>query len=137
MRHSIFLVLMVITLLACDQPRGSWAWSCRATHDIQCSEGDCEIAEDQGIVPIDSYFDASGKVSMCVYSGCWEGDGQIQTSKQFHSVRGENLPWSSPDIDDYMDVFVSVDVGRGVGVALAGPFAVPMICENSPILEEE
>ena len=72
-----------------------------------------------------------------VYSGCWEGNGQIRTSKQFHSVLGENLPWSSPDIDDFMDVFVSVDIGHGVGVAQAGPFAVPMICEHSTISEGE
>ena len=128
---------MLFAIVGCDQPRGTWSWSCRATHDIQCSDGNCDVAEDQGVVPIDAYFDASGKVSVCVYSGCWEGDGQIQMTKQFHTVLGENLYWNNPNVDDFMDVFVVVNIGRGVGVAQAGPFAVPMICENSPISKDE
>lgn len=127
--------LMFLVLYGCTEQRGSWAWSCQATHDIRCSDGDCEIAEDPGVVPVAAYFDASGKVSMCAYSGCWEGNGQIQTSRQFHWVLGENLQWDSPNVDDYTDVFVVVDISTSSGVAKANDFAVPVVCGNPRVAD--
>ena len=97
MHLRFLIVVLFLAITGCDQQPGSWSWSCRATHDIQCSDGDCEVAGDMGLVPIEASFDASGGVSMCAYSGCWSGDGQVQVTRQFHSIVGENLRWNAPD----------------------------------------
>lgn len=134
LKHAIVLIIAA-TVIACGQ--SSTAWTCRATHDVQCSEGQCEVGNDQGIVPIVVSFDTQGNLSMCAYSGCWEGTGHVLASAPFFTIVGENLPWSFPDSTDVADVSVTLDLSDGVAVAKGKSFAIPMICESIADSESE
>ena len=70
-------LLLMLCLLPMAASAGSPAWNCRNPHfEAGCSGGQCTAAPPGDFTPMDIAFTEDGSLSACMYSGCWEGNGQ-------------------------------------------------------------
>lgn len=133
MKAHLISSLLILTSITAQAE----VWSCR-NHDleIQCGEGKCESVSangDSGFTPMDITVADSGAVSVCAYTGCWEGEGKVLRTDDFLVVAGHELPFSTAaeSRDMRSNVLVAVDLHDGFGVIKAGGFAHPVRCRKS------
>ncbi len=75
-------------------------------------------------------FDDSGSISVCAYTGCWEGTGKVFDGGDFFSLTGHGLKFStSPERTE--NIAISLDRRDNIAVLKAGAFAHPLICKKS------
>lgn len=82
----------------------------------------------------------SGALSVCAYSGCWEGNATVHPDETFLILVGHDLAFSTAPEDKSAaaDVAVVVDRGQGVATLKVGAFALPLLClETSGTLERK
>ena len=108
------------------------SWHCRNDLEIRCGEGVCTAEADDGFTPMSVSIDASGGLSVCAYSGCWEGSGEVKRDGSFLVVTGRDLAFSTaPGVASAReDVLVAVDLTDSVAILKAGEFAHPLSCER-------
>lgn len=105
-------------------------WDCRNDIEINCGEGACQAGD--SFTPMDVRVDDAGAMSVCAYTGCWEGTGTVFKSENFVVVTGHDLPFSSaPDASGGQDIVIALDTSDLVAVLKAGSFAHPLLCEKS------
>ena len=70
---------------------------------------------------------------VCAYSGCWEGQGEVQSTDAFLIISLEDTPWSFPPdrISGAEDIVIAFDRDDKVAVVKAGEFAHPFLCKAS------
>lgn len=101
-------------------------WNCgNKDFEIACNNGKCEI--NTGFTPMGITFDSTGKMSVCAYSGCWEGKGKVASGKDFFAVTGHRLKFSTAS-SSYANVAIVVDVHDNIGVIKVESFAQPIVC---------
>ncbi len=75
----------------------------------------------------------SGTMSVCAYSGCWEGTGNILQSEEFLVLIGHDLKFSTahdtPSAQE--DIAIVLDRADGIATLKVGSFAHPLLCERS------
>ncbi|QLQ33727.1 MAG: hypothetical protein HZT40_21325 [Candidatus Thiothrix singaporensis] len=102
-------------------------WNCRNNDmEIHCDANKCEISD--GFTPFDiSLNTANGALSICAYSGCWEGQGKVMKAGQHILASGTKLKWtgSNPNSADFI---VAVDTNDKVGFIKGAGFAMPTRC---------
>ncbi len=105
-------------------------WQCHNDLEISCDAEHCEAAE--SFTPMDVRFDDAGSMSVCAYSGCWEGAGTVVQSENFVVLTGHDLPFSTaPDAEDSQEeIVIALDRADHVAILKAGSFAQPLICEQ-------
>ncbi len=81
---------------------------------------------------MDVRFDDAGSMSVCAYSGCWEGTGTVVQSEHFIVLTGHDLPFSTaPNAEDSQeDIVIVLDRADHVAILKAGSFAQPLLCEQ-------
>lgn len=105
------------------------SWQCRNDIEIRCDAGKCQAEE--SFTPMSVSFDDAGKMSVCAYSGCWEGKGTVFNSGDFLMLSGQNLKFSTADSADMNeDIAITFDRKDNVALLKAGSFAQPLICEK-------
>ena len=106
-------------------------WDCRNDLEISCDAGHCAASE--SFTPMDVRIDDAGSMSVCAYSGCWEGTGTVAKSENFVVITGHDLPFStSPDSSDSQtDIVIAIDKTDQIAMLKAGAFAHPLLCEKS------
>lgn len=90
--------LVLLALLA--GPAAAEGWHCRNPDlEVSCGQGRCLAAPEGTFTPMDIAFDDAGNVSACVYSGCWDGQGQVSGDGRYLVVvlRGAQF---SPALED-------------------------------------
>lgn len=107
-------------------------WLCRNDLEIRCNAENCEVDEENGYTPMSVNFDDSGFMSVCAYSGCWEGTGTVIKSEDFVILTGHDLAFStSPDSAETNESIVIVlDRSDHVAILKAGAFSHPLLCEQ-------
>ncbi|NNE98294.1 MAG: hypothetical protein HKN25_04655, partial [Pyrinomonadaceae bacterium] len=106
-------------------------WECRNDLEIRCADGNCKTQEKGSSTPMSVSFDDSGMMSVCAYSGCWEGKGNVFRSGDFLSLAGHGLKFStSPERAEMnRDISITLDRKDNVAMLKAGEFAHPMVCK--------
>ena len=117
------------TALSATVPTSSW--QCRNDLEISCNAEGCEAGE--SFTPMDVRFDDAGSMSVCAYSGCWEGTGTVVNSEAFVVLTGHKLAFSTaPDSEDSkQDIVIVLDRADQVALLKAGAFAHPLLCEKN------
>ncbi len=120
-------------LLALAAPAaGAGSWHCRNTDlEVACADGRCQAAEAGTFTPMDVAFDDAGALSVCAYSGCWDGTGEVGGDARFLTVVARGLPFSTaPEGDDAMRADVALLLDRDGDVALlrVAAYAQPFAC---------
>lgn len=106
-------------------------WNCRNDLEVRCTEGACEVEPAGGFTPMDVRVDDSGAMSVCAYSGCWEGTAEIFQDERFLVLIGHNLEFStSREPGSRADVVMAIDRADGVATLKAGEFAHPLLCKR-------
>ncbi len=146
---GLFLVITLLALLACNGDPGETdlqssssapppaaeglateRWHCRNDLEIRCATGACEVRSESGFTPMDVHVDDSGAMSVCAYSGCWEGTGEVLRGKKFLVLVGHDLEFStSPQAESSRaDIVIAIDRADRVATLKAGDFAHPLLC---------
>ncbi len=123
------LKLILVIAVLCS---GAYAesWQCKNDFEVRCADGKCETETASGFTPMSVTFDDSGMMSVCAYSGCWEGTGKVFRSEDFLTLAGHNLKFStSPENTE--NIAISLDLKDRIAVLKAGAFAQPLICTKS------
>jgi hypothetical protein len=107
-------------------------WNCRNNDlEIRCADGKCEAQREGEFTPFAVSFERSGRsLSVCAYSGCWEGKSRALKSGTHLLLSGRGLKWSgtTPDSADFM---VAIDTRDRIGFVQGEGFAMPMTCTES------
>ncbi len=139
MKRTIWFAILPLNLLvaACqstgqsaDNAAPATNWQCRNDVEVSCNAEGCE-AEDS-FTAMDVRVDETGAMSVCAYSGCWEGTGTVVNSEAFIVLTGHNLPFSTaPDLEDSKeDIVIAIDRADQVAILKAGAYAHPLLCEQ-------
>ena len=139
------LLLLILPALACRpseelaEPAATRAapsaqWQCHNDVEISCEVGRCEAADRDSFTPMAVRFDAAGSMSVCAYSGCWEGTGTVVKREPFIVLTGHDLPFSTAadSAARRADIAIVLDREDEVAILKAGAFAHPLRCEKSP-----
>lgn len=104
------------------------SWQCRNDLEISCADGKCSAETEDGFTPMSVSFDDSGKMSVCAYTGCWEGKGEVSSNGNFLMLAGQNLKFSTSDMTE--NIAITLDKNDNVATIKAGGFAQPLICKK-------
>lgn len=107
-------------------------WQCVNDLEVRCAHGACEAETAGGFTPMSVTIDDSGAMSVCAYSGCWEGTGEVLESGQFLVLIGHDLEFStSRELESANeDIVVAIDRADGTATLKAGEFAHPLLCKR-------
>ena len=105
-------------------------WNCHNDLEISCDRERCESAE--SFTPMDVTVDEAGAMSVCAYSGCWEGTGTVTRSARFVVLMGHGLSFSTAQdaADGRQDIVIAIDREDHAAILKAGSFAHPLRCEK-------
>lgn len=114
------------------------SWQCTNDLEVTCVKGACTAETEGGFTPMSVSFDASGTLSVCAYSGCWQGTGSFVRDPRFLVLLGHDLPFSTAPAATPVnaDVVISLDREDGVATLKVGGFAQPLLCRRDPRPEE-
>lgn len=123
------ITLLIFTVLTISQAEN---WQCQNDLEIHCDDVSCEITPQGEFTPMDVTFDSSGELSICAYSGCWEGTGDVLSSTNFLVLIGQRFAFSTtPDNSDIngQDLSLTLDKADNIAVLKLGTFVQPLHCE--------
>ena len=124
-------LLLMLCLLPMAASAGSPAWNCRNPHfEAGCSGGQCTAAPPGDFTPMDIAFTEDGSLSACMYSGCWEGDGQAGGDARFLTLVARDLEFH-PAVEDPPrrgDLALLLDRDSGTALLSMDPYAQPLVC---------
>lgn len=124
MKKLIGLLLIMNTSFS-----GAAEWSCRNQDmEIYCDTGKCTVSD--GFTPMSVHFDDKGRMSICAYSGCWEGVGKVISSGNYTVVTGHDLKFStSKESGGANESFlIAFDSDDNVSIIKGHGYAMPMNC---------
>jgi hypothetical protein len=124
---KLFTILILSILFAVTSQGKSW--ECRNDMEITCSNGKCEAKIADGFTPMSVSFDDSGKMSVCAYTGCWEGTGKVAKDGDFLMLSGQNLKFST-SADMNQNIAITLDRSDNIAMLKAGGFAHPLVCKT-------
>lgn len=106
-------------------------WNCTNTIEIRCDSDGCEAEKNDAFTPMSVSFNETGKMSVCAYSGCWEGSGEVFKDGDFLVLTGTNLKFSTAS-DDSMNqnILIALDKDDNIAVLKAGGFSHPLVCKE-------
>jgi hypothetical protein len=124
---------LILLLTALCSSAYAESWQCRNDLEVRCADGKCETQKPDGFTPMSVSFNDSGTISVCAYSGCWEGTGKVFNSGKFLMLTGSNLRFSTAPSPSKTGKDISITLDRNDNVAnlKAGEFAHPLICKKS------
>lgn len=118
---SVILFLMPAFASATD-------WDCRNNDmEITCAKGKCAASE--GFTTMSIGVSDSGSMTICAYSGCWEGKGKVLKSGNHLLLSGHKLGWSGTTLGSG-DFMIALDKSTGIAVINGEGFAMPLICKQ-------
>lgn len=104
-------------------------WSCSNPDiEVRCTEGRCSGSSGDQFTPLSVSFDEQGHLSVCAYSGCWEGAGAVQYVDHWLMINAEQLPFY-PLGDSYGDISLLFDPEERLAFVRTDLFAQPLYCQ--------
>ena len=103
------------------------SWRCRNEVEVWCDETGCSAKTGDEVMPMDISASSEGDISVCAYTGCWEGRADYSEAAGRLLWRGDRLPFVSA-----IEGAVTLLVMRpdGVGFVRAGGLASPLTCRR-------
>ena len=127
MRIHILAVLSALAVASALPAAAATSWSCRNPIEVGCSAKTCEVAAD--FTAMDISLAENGRVSVCAYSGCWEGKAVVTHRAGFVQFVASRLVFSSGGSASAMTA--SIDTRDRIGVIKIGGYAQPIICKQT------
>lgn len=122
-------IAIFILCLSCKTAAAE-TWSCKNDMEIHCQHGACEAS--RNFTPMDITLNTKGTISICAYTGCWEGKADITQNGRYLVFIGHNLPFSSsPTKENGQSALVSIDRMDSVGIVKVASFTQPLICSKN------
>lgn len=115
---AVFLALPALAFSA--------EWNCRNKDlEVSCTQEKCVAARE--FTPVDVSLSDLGFVTICAYSGCWEGKGKRLKSGSHLIISASKLRWggASPNPANFI---IALDRADKVAVIKGASFAMPLIC---------
>ena len=119
-------LILILSIFSVTSAFGQ-SWQCRNDLEIRCNGKKCQVQKADGWTPMSVSFDDSGKMSVCAYSGCWEGIGAVTFDANFLMLSGKNLKFSTSNMTE--NIAITLDKNDNVAMLKAGGFAQPLICK--------
>lgn len=132
MRRALWSSLRVAALAAFFGHEQADVWNCRNDVEVQCVSGTCSAETEEGdFTPMSLAFSSTGSFSLCAYSGCWDGEGTVVSTKPFLVITQANAAWSDPSSNGERDadVMIAFDRQDAIAIVKAGAFATPLHCK--------
>lgn len=107
------------------------SWNCRNQIEVWCAADGCAATPPGESTPMDIWARADGDLSVCAYSGCWEGKATVSAVAGRLVWIGDNLPFVSAIEGAAGDVTLLVMAKDGVGFVRAGGIATPVLCHRA------
>jgi len=107
------------------------SWNCRNQIEVWCAADGCAATAPGESTPMDIWARADGDISVCAYSGCWEGKAALNAAAGRLLWIGDNLPFVSAIDGAAGDVTLLVMAKDGVGFVRAGGIATPVLCRRA------
>lgn len=106
-------------------------WTCRNTDmEVACAKGKCE--RNESFTPMSVELGHAGKLRICAYSGCWEGQGKPTQTAGMLAVIATRMRFVPPNPDaDAPAAAVVVDQKDGIGIMKLHGYAQPLVCDSS------
>lgn len=130
-RKKYIIPLSITAFLAgctsASVPSGSW--ECRNENaEISCDDKSCSVSMAGDFTPMSLSTDTEGSLSLCAYSGCWEGKAsKVTITDDYFTASGAGLIWSGTTGGGGR-LSVTIDMNTGTSTLLAENYAHPMIC---------
>ena len=123
------LILMMTIFGGTAEPE---VWQCRNDLEIRCDGENCEAVKEGAFTPMSVRFDDAGSMTVCAYSGCWEGTGDVFKNGEFLVLTGQDLSFSTSRNDPKMNqsIVIALDKSNNVAMLKAGQFAHPVVCRQ-------
>lgn len=104
-------------------------WACRnADIEISCSAEGCAASD--AFTPMDARFGPGPRISVCAYTGCWEGEAALMQVGETTAYLAADLPFStSPDFTAAVSALV--DASDAIAMVKVAGFAHPMSCARA------
>ena len=103
-------------------------WKCSNPDlEIRCLDGSCAVAE--SFTPLAITLAANQQLSVCAYSGCWQGPSEVQQAGNYTVVVGSELEWlgHTGPAADFIVVLDSLDQ---TGFIKGAGFSMPLNCHH-------
>ncbi len=109
-------------------------WSCSNDSEVMCSDKGCSISTGDDFTRMDIILLDNGKMTICAYTGCWEGVGKVTHNNSFISFYGERFIFSTSPNNKEMqeDIAVTIDKRDNIGILKNSIFAQPILCNRFP-----
>jgi len=122
---------LALSVLAATSVYAGDTWHCRnEAVEVSCNAGKCEVSKD--FTPLDVTVDSETGLTVCAYSGCWEGKLTSMLASQNHlTVQADDMKWSTSVDKKGIPGSVTIDRKSGTGTVLASSFAVPVTCRKA------
>ena len=105
---------------------GTVSYQCKNDIEIQCTSTGCK-SEAANFTPLSVSFDMTGALSVCAYTGCWEGRAKVMSDENFILLNAQNLKFSTSD--ETQNITLALDFSDNVAILKAGSFAQPLLCD--------
>lgn len=116
------------------------SWNCRNQIEVWCAADGCAATAPEESTPMDIWASAGdagkGAISVCAYSGCWEGGARVSATAGRLLWVGDNLPFASSVEGAAGDVTLLILAKDGVGFVRAGGVATPVLCHRAMKADE-
>lgn len=104
------------------------SWQCRnASAEISCDQKTCDINQD-GFTPFDISTNGKNELSVCAYTGCWDGKAKVFQSKNYLIVVSHYLQWSHNAKPSPTAFILNIDTKSKLGFIQGEGFAMPVHC---------
>ena len=119
---------MVFGLALLGSPAVLADWSCTNDFESGCSGDGCVLLQGEDFTPLSISVSDAGKLTVCAYTGCWEGQGRVLARSPFLVVLGEQLRWNHPGQDNPVDLLLSINLAKSTGALSSPHFDQPLYC---------
>lgn len=106
-------------------------WNCRNQVEVWCAADGCAATPPEETTPMDIWASADGSVSVCAYTGCWEGEAAYTSDAGRFLWRADGIPFVSPIEGAKGDITLLILAADGVGFVRAGGIATPVLCRRA------
>jgi hypothetical protein len=104
------------------------AWRCTNQVEVWCSADSCATSAADETTPLDITASSARRISICAYSGCWEGEAGFWVIEGRRLWAAKALPFTSGLGESDATLLIEPD---GVGFVRAGGLATPVLCERT------
>jgi len=133
-----FIVLLMVLRASVSEvpseiPIDPAMWQCRNQVEVWCSADGCAASEPDGFTPMDINAKRTGDLSVCAYTGCWEGKATVTAVDGHVLWTAKALGFSGNPKASGAAITLLVNQKDGVGFVQAGGLATPVLCERRAI----